>query len=94
MIRKHPRYDTNTPAGQIVNDIKTIGDYVKKVQEEESPKKKLTFEEWVCTNMFNLQSFIVAKAPLPTFEYAKEVIGEDELEFYRSIWNAAQENKE
>ena len=93
MMHIHPRHNITNPPGQIVNKIETLGDYIKHVEEQEFPKKKLTFEEWVCINMFNLQSFIDAKIPLPDFEYAKNAYNEEDLEFYRSIWNAAQENK-
>lgn len=84
MIRKHPRYDTNTPAGQIVNEIKTIGDYVKKVQEEELPKKKLTFEEWIASGADAAEYFSINRIDT---EFAGETYF-----MFKCIWNAAQEN--
>lgn len=76
MIRKHPRHDTNTPAGQIVNDIKTIGDYVEKVMQQEFPKKKLTFEEW-----WKNKPEIYGDKP---FEYMVDAA--------EAAWNASKEN--
>lgn len=44
MIPAHK--NTKNPPGQIVTPIKTIGDYVKKVEQSENPTKKLTFDAW------------------------------------------------
>lgn len=37
--------DTNNPPGQIKNEI-TLTDYIQRVIEQETPKKKLSFDEW------------------------------------------------
>jgi len=54
MMHTHPRHNIKNPPGQIVNKIETLGDYIKHVEEQEFPKKKLTFEEWLTATPIDL----------------------------------------
>lgn len=77
MMHTHPRHNIKNPPGQIVNKIETLGDYIKHVEEQEFPKKKLTFGEW-----WKSQPEIYGDQP---FEYMSDAA--------EAAWNAAQENK-
>lgn len=98
-MNKKPAHLFGT-AGQIVNRdigdteemlyagkaVYTIGDYVKQVQEQEAPKKKLTFEE-ACLNL------IVEEQPEEAQWWAIHgAEAHDNYEFLKKLWKAAQEN--
>jgi hypothetical protein len=61
-----------------VNKIETLGDYIKHVEEQEFPKKKLTFEEWLKITPIGLFDGCM-NGPLALV--------------LEQCWNAAQENK-
>lgn len=63
--------------------IKTLGDYIQQVQEQENPKKKLTFEEW-----FN--EFIPLVNRTRGEEWNNAGYSRQNI---KMIWDAAQENK-
>ena len=42
----HKQTDPAKKPGQIVNKVKTLGDYVEKMVAAEAAPRKLTFDEW------------------------------------------------
>lgn len=83
MNREPPYYKQLDPAkqaGQTVNTIKTLDQYVEKVLAAEAPpKKKLTFDEWWCKHYAGFMKF--------------EYYSESEYMLMEAAWDAAQENK-
>lgn len=80
-MSKSARNATGASApGQIVNNI---SDYIKRAQEQENPKKKMTFEEW----LFEELGY--------TYDVAKECRYYDleiDLATLKKCWESAQEN--
>jgi hypothetical protein len=73
-----------------VNKIETLTGYVEKVMQQEFPKKKLTFWEYVRENSGNRESFV---AYFSIDKINEEFAGET-LHMFELIWDVAQENKE
>ena len=90
MTFKPAHKDTDTPPGQIVNEIprsKTIGGIVDRVMRSEALpiKKKLSCEEWMNTTLMPGQEDVDK-------EYQTTWAESDVADIIPLFWKAAQEN--
>lgn len=79
MIPAHKQTDPMKKPGQIINSVKTLGEYVEKIVAAEAAPRKLLFEEWIdkYRAVFGL----------------RDTWGEWDTSNMYDCWCAAQENK-